>query len=206
MSDSQETAARGPRSRTENFVDLIFGLSLSVGAIALITSTAPADEAALNGHIIAFIFSFSFLITTWMVYTYQLSVLPVETKLVTFLNVIMLTLVALTPYLFEQCVEYLGQSAIPQYASILFALDLAGMLAILATFSHVISKEENALVETKIAAVFRQSRNVQLALCILIIISIAPIFWSITFLTIPLRIYFWLIPIIVYWVRRFRQS
>ena len=201
---SQETASRRPRSRTENFVDLIFGLSLSVGAIALITSTPPAGQAALNDHIIAFIFSFSFLITTWMVYTYQLSVLPVETKMVTFLNVIMLTLVALTPYLLNN-VEYLGQSSIPEYASILFAFDLAGMLAILATFSHVISTEENDLVEPQIARIFRQSRNVKLILCALSIISIAPIFWTITFLTIPLRIYFWLIPIIVYWVRRYRQ-
>jgi len=186
---------------------LIFGLSLSVGAIALITSTPPSNQAALDGHIIAFIFSFSFLITTWMVYTYQLSVLPVETKLVTFLNVIMLTLVALTPYLLNN-VEYIGQltsNDIPEYASILFALALAGMLAILTTFSHIISVEENALVEAQIARTFRQSRNVQLVLCVLIIISIAPIFWTITFLTIPLRIYFWLIPIIVYWVRRYRQ-
>jgi hypothetical protein len=144
-----------------------------------------------------------------MVYTYQLSVLPVETKLVTFLNVIMLTLVALTPYLLNN-VEYIGQplatsSGIPEYASILFALDLAGMLAILATFSHVISVEENALVEAPVAKVFRQSRNVQLALCVLIVISIAPIFWQVTVLTVPLRIYFWLIPIVVYWVRRYRQ-
>jgi len=141
-----------------------------------------------------------------MVYTFQLSVLPVETRLVTFLNVIMLTLVALTPYLLNN-VEYFGSTSdgVPEYASILFAIDLAGMLAILATFSHVISIEENALVEYQVAQVFRQSRNVQFVLCILIACSITPIFWQLRFLTIPVRIYFWLIPIAVYWVRRFRQ-
>ncbi|MFI5421566.1 MAG: hypothetical protein ACHQ1H_11415 [Nitrososphaerales archaeon] len=212
MSASQEGYGRRPRSRIETFVDLIFGLSLSVGAIALISSAPPTSPAELNGHILAFIFIFAFLITSWMIYTYQMSVLPIETRLVTFLNVVMLALVALIPYLLNN-VEFVNtslsrsdSSAIRDYSSSLFAIDLAGILFILATFSHVISIEEKKLVEPEIAKIFRQSRNVQAALAVLMIISLAPFFWNNSAFGIPLRLYIWLVPVVVYWVRRFRQQ
>jgi hypothetical protein len=212
MSETQEGYGRRPRSRIETFVDLIFGLSLSVGAIALISSAPPTSPSDLDGHILAFIFIFAFLITSWMIYTYQMSVLPIETRLVTFLNVIMLALVALIPYLLNN-VEFVNQglstsdsTGIRNYASSLFAVDLAGILAILATFSHVISIEEKNLVTPEIARVFRQSRNVQFALSVLMIVSLAPVFWNYTAFGIPLRLYIWLVPVVVYWVRRFRQQ
>ncbi|MDA4130120.1 MAG: hypothetical protein OK457_05080 [Thaumarchaeota archaeon] len=212
MSNTQEGHGRRPRSRIESFVDLIFGLSLSVGAIALISSSPPSSPAELDGHILAFLFVFAFLITSWMIYTYQMSVLPVETRLVTSLNVIMLALVAIIPYLLNN-VEFVNQalgpgasSALQNYASSLFAIDLAGILAILATFSHVISIEEKNLVVPELARIFRQSRNVQLGLAVLMVISLAPVFWNTTVFGIPARIYIWLVPVVVYWVRRFRQK
>jgi hypothetical protein len=211
MSNTQEGYGRRPRSRIESFVDLIFGLSLSVGAIALISSSPPSSPAELDGHILAFLFIFAFLITSWMIYTYQMSVLPVETRLVTSLTVIMLALVALIPYLLNN-VEFVNQSlgsgvsmALQNYASSLFAIDLAGILAILATFSHVISIEEKNLVAPELARIFRQSRNVQLGLAVLMVISLVPVFWNTTAFGIPARLYIWLVPVVVYWVRRFRQ-
>ena len=212
MSNTQEGYGRRPRSRIESFVDLIFGLSLSVGAIVLISSSPPSSPGELDGHILAFLFVFAFLITSWMIYTYQMSVLPVETRLVTFLNVIMLALVAIIPYLLNN-VEFVNQaldpgasSALQNYASSLFAIDLAGILTILATFSHVISIEEKKLVAQELAGIFRQSRNVQLGLAVLMVISLAPVFWNTTVFGIPARIYIWLVPVVVYWVRRFRQK
>jgi hypothetical protein len=131
---------------------------------------------------------------------------------VTFLNVIMLALVALIPYLLNN-VEFVNQtlsaadsSQIRNYASSLFAIDLAGILSILAIFSHVISIEEKNLVTPESARIFRQSRTVQAALAVLIIVSLAPFFWSNTVFGIPLRLYIWLVPVFVYWIRRFRQQ
>ena len=95
---------------------------------------------------------------------------------------------------------------IRDYSSSLFAIDLAGILSILATFSHEISIEEKKLVEPEIAKIFRQSRNVQAALAVLMIISLAPFFWNNSAFGIPLRLYIWLVPVVVYWVRRFRQQ
>jgi len=201
-----------PRPKIETLVDLIFGLSLSIGAVALITVSAPSSTAEINRRLLAFIFTASFLITNWMVYTYQMSVLPVETNFVIYMNVVMLILVATVPYLLYN-VEFANPSLTPQeysviqdYASSLFAVDLAAILAILASFSHIISIEEKRLVAPGLAKSFRQSRNVQAILSLIVLISLAPIFWDLSIFGVQLRLYIWAIPIIVYWVRRSVQS
>ena len=209
---TQEQRYARPRPKIETLVDLIFGLSLSIGALALITASAPSSTAEINRRLIAFIFTASFLITNWMVYTYQMSVLPVETNFVIYMNVVMLILVATVPYLLYN-VEFANPSLTPQeysviqdYASSLFAVDLAAILAILASFSHIISIEEKRLVAPGLAKSFRQSRNVQAILSAIVLISLAPIFWNLSIFGVQLRLYIWAIPIIVYWIRRSVQS
>ncbi len=95
---------------------------------------------------------------------------------------------------------------IQDYASSLFAVDLAAILAILASFSHIISIEEKRLVAPGLAKSFRQSRNVQAILSMIVLISLDPIFWDLSLFGVQLRLYIWVIPIIVYWVRRSVQS
>src|SRR3984893_6640283 len=137
-------AERRPRPPIESLADLIFGLSLSIGSIALLTTSAksPFD---IDSHILAFTFTFLLLITAWIIYTTDMSVLPLETRVTTFLNVLLLLLVALVPYLLN-AVEFIDPSITPEasfairdYSSSLFALDLSGILFILAAFAHVIS-------------------------------------------------------------------
>ncbi len=198
---------RRPRPRIETLADLIFGLSLSIGAIALIASP-PASDADINNRIFAFVFTFLLLITAWITYTTFMSVLPVETRFVTFLNVALLLLVALVPYLLNS-VELVNPSlntaeasAIGDYSSTLFAVDLSGILVIFAIFAHVISLEEKKLVAPEIVALFRSGRNRMFFLAALTAISIAPQFWEVTFLGVPARIYMWYLPLISYWVGR----
>ena len=209
---NQDRTFARPRSRIEALVDLVFGLSLSIGAVALITASPPSNTSDINGRLIAFLFTASFIITAWMVYTYQMSVLPVETNFVIYLNVIMLILVAIIPYLLynveftNSTISTADSSTIRDYASSLFAIDLATVLAILATFSHVISIEEKRLVAPQIARVFQRNRNVQLTLAFIVAASLAPIFWTTTLFAEPIRLYIWFIPVAVYWARRSRQS
>ena len=87
-----------PRPRIETLADLIFGLSLSIGSIALIANP-PKSAGEITTHILAFAYTFFVLITAWLIYTTYMSVLPVETRTVTFLNVGLLLLVAIVPYL-----------------------------------------------------------------------------------------------------------
>jgi uncharacterized membrane protein len=190
---------RRPRPRIETLADLIFGLSLAIDAIALIPTSAtnPGD---MNARILIFAFAFLFLITAWLIYTTYMSVLPVDTTTVMFLNIVLLLLVALIPYLLNS-VE-LGDLGIRDYASSLFALDLAGILVILAVFAHVIGREEKQLVSPEVVRLFKNGRNRMVILAVLMAISIAPPFWTVTVFGIQARIYFWTLPLISYWAGR----
>ena len=198
---------RRPRPRIETLADLIFGLSLSIGAIGLIAA-APTSLGELNSHILAFAFTFVVLITAWIIYTTYMSVLPAETRAFMFLNVALLLLVALVPYLLN-AVELVNpslsaaqSSVLRDYSSTLFALDLAGILAILAAFAHVISSEEKRLVARELAELFRNARNRMIVLSALVVVSIAPPFWQWTLFDVPARLYVWYIPLVSYWVGR----
>ena len=91
-------APRRPRPRLESLSDLIYGLSLSIGAISLvITNSQTSSVSDINKNILQFLFVFLILITSWIIYTSDMSVLPIETRLVTLLNVVLLMLVAIFP-------------------------------------------------------------------------------------------------------------
>src|SRR5713101_5888087 len=141
-------APRRPRPRLESLSDLIYGLSLSIGAISLvITNNQSSSASDINRNILQFLFVFLILITSWIIYTSDMSVLPTETRLVTFLNVVLLVLVAIIPYLFDQVVSLSNASEVQNYASILFTLDFAGTLVIMGIFAHLIALEEKQLVD-----------------------------------------------------------
>src|SRR5215472_7680101 len=147
----EQWGARRPRPRIETLADLIFGLSLSIGSIALIASP-PSNPGQITSDIAAFCFTFLILITAWLIYTTDMSVLPVETKSFAFLNVALLLLVALVPFLLNNTenpnptLSPAQVDAIRNFSSTLFAIDLTGILVILAGFAHVISIEEKKLV------------------------------------------------------------
>jgi uncharacterized membrane protein len=203
----QASTEKRPRPRIETLADLIFGLSLSVGSIALIAS-APTSTAEIGSHIAAFGFTFLILITSWIIYTGFMSVLPVETKSITVINVALLLLVALVPYLLNST-EIANPSltpdqavAIKDFSSSLFAIDLAGILVILAAFAHVISLEEKKLVAPQLVKLFRNGRNRMSILAVVMLVSVAPQFWQWTIFGVPSRLYVWYLPLISYWVGR----
>src|SRR5438132_11501977 len=142
-----EERRKHPRPRLETLSDLIYGLSLSIGAISLVITNNQASTANdINRNVFEFLFVFLILITSWIIYTSDMSVLPIETRLVTFLNVVLLILVAIFPYLFDQVVSTFNPDSVQEYASILFTIDLAGTLVIMATFAHIVARERGHLV------------------------------------------------------------
>jgi len=162
----------------------------------------------IGSHIAAFAFTFFILISAWIIYTTDMSVLPIETTSITFLNVWLLLLVALVPYLLNS-VEVVSPnltpvqaSALRDFSSTLFAIDLAGVLFILAAFAHVISMEEKKLVEPALAAIFRNGRNRLAVIAVVMAVSIAPPFWQLALYGIPVRIYLWYLPLFSYWLGR----
>jgi len=203
----EQATEKRPRSRIETLADLIFGLSLSVGSVTAIASS-PTTPTEIGSHILAFIFTFLILITAWLIYTSFMSVLPVETRTIVFLNVALLLLVTLIPYLLNSVefispsVDAVDASAIKDLASILFALDFTGILVIMAAFAHVLSLEEKKLVAPELVKLFRNGRNRMVVLAALTAISIAPPFGQVLILGVPARLFMWYVPLISYWVGR----
>jgi hypothetical protein len=109
------------------------------------------------------------------------------------LNVIELPNLSLTP------VENL---VIRDYASMLFAVNLAALMAVLGLFSHILAKEEAKLIAPDLVARYRTSRNLTLMLAGFMLLTAAPIFGTYMILGYPIRLYVWYAPIIVYWIRR----
>lgn len=190
---------RRPRPRIETLADLIFGLSLGIDSIALIPSSA-LTRADMNIRILGFAFAFLFVITAWIIYSTYASVLPLDASLVTFLNVGLLLLVALIPYLLNSVI--IAIDTIGDYSSTLFALDLTGILVILALFAQILGAERNHLVPHDTMILFRNGRNRMAILAVLTVVSIAPPFWQIRLESIPLRLYLWTLPLLSYWAGR----
>ncbi len=194
---------RRPRPRIETLADLIFGLSLGIDSIALLPSSASVSPFEMNVRILGFGFAFLFVITAWLIYSTYASVLPMEARYVTFLNVSLLLLVALIPYLLNSVIA--GLDTIGDYASILFTLDLTGILVILAIFAHILGTEENHLIPHDSMPLFRSGRNRMVVLAAVMVVSLAPPLWTWRFETLPLRLYFWTVPLISYWAGRALQ-
>ncbi len=190
----------------ESLSDLIYGLSLSIGAISLvITNNQSSSASDINKSILQFLFVFLILITSWIIYTSDMSVLPVETRLVQLLNVALLMLVATIPYLFDQVVSTLNASSVQDYASILFTADYAGTLLIMAVFSHIIAQEEEHLVDGDIMIRMRRVRNRLSLLTVIVVLSLA-VPWEWLFLDVHIRFFVWLLPIVSFWFNRMRRS
>ena len=201
-----ERPRRRPRPRLESLSDLIYGLSLSIGAISLVITNAQSSTVSdINRNVLEFLFVFLLLITSWIIYTSDMSVLPIETRLVTFLNVVLLILVAIFPYLFDQVVSTFNPDSVQEYASILFTADLAGTLVIMATFAHIIAREEEHLVDGEIMIRFRTARNRMSVLTVVVLLSLAAP-WDWLFMGVHVRLFIWYIPIVSFWVFRMARS
>lgn len=189
-----------PRPRIEGLADLIFGVSLGIDAIALLPTSATTP-AEMTSRILIFAFAFLFLITSWLTYTTYMSILPLETLTVTFLNVVLLLCVALIPYLLNN-VELGSNPGVEEFSASLFGLDLAGILVILAVFAHVLSRMETQHGAPDAARLFRNGRNRMAILAAWVGLSVAPGFAAPVFLGVPIRFYMWSVPLFSYWLGR----
>ncbi len=179
-------------------VKIVFGLALSIGAISLI-SRLPARPFGILIDIGEFGFSFLILISVWLGYTNIMSVLPIEDSTTVTLNLVLLFLVSIEPYLFYLNITFdlLAQELFLNYASVLYALDMTGLMVILALFTNQLAKEERGLVPAKSMAKFKRARDILFLSAALFAITILPLFWTFKLLNQPIRFYFWFIPLIL---------
>ncbi len=190
-----------PKSRIESLSDLIFGLALSIGALALIGS-APNSFENLLKSIVYFAFSFLILISVWYAYTRTMSNVRIETRSDVELNIVLLFLVSIEPFLFNELVV---PNLPAEYVSILYALDLGGLFVIQALFANSILADKNR--PEKLLREYAARRNAAITGGVIFFISTLPIFWSWSIpinsqTHIPLRFIMWIAPLFAHNIRR----
>lgn len=173
---NQERSSFRPRPRIQSLSDLIFGLALSIGALTLIGQQA-ADFQNLLNSLFYYGFSFLILINVWRTYTNTMDLLPVETAGLVNLNIVLLFLVSIEPFLFNQILGS-STSAFAENVSVLYAIDLAGLFLIMAFFTHSLADEDKKLVPQSLLLTYRRSRNFELLAAAIFLVSIVPVFWS----------------------------
>ena len=198
---AEEKERSTPKSRIETLSDLIFGLALSIGALALIGS-APSSFYNLLKSIGYFAFSFLILISVWYAYTRAMSNVRIETRSDVELNVLLLFLVSIEPFLFNELVV----SSLPaEYVSIIYALDLGGLFAIQAVLANSILADKSR--PEKLLREYVGRRNAAITAAVILFISTLPFFWSWSIPVnsqthIPLRFVLWIAPLLVHNIRR----
>jgi len=200
---SEHKTAAISRPRIENLSDLVFGLALSISALSLL-SKPPTTPAEFQGDLLAFAFSFLILISVWASYTRVMSVLPIETGTTLLLNYLMLLLVAFEPYLLYLVNQFgdITQDQLVNDASVIYALDMGGLMAILAFFYHELSVEERRLIPQQRMWLYKRTRNVFFLSAGLFFLTILPQFWSWHVGNMPMRFYLWFVPLIIAYILR----
>lgn len=195
-----------PRARVQTLSDLVFGLALSIGALALINQQ-PHDLAQLSFSLFAFAFSFLILVNVWYRYSTIMSILPVETAGLIVLNLLMLFLVSVEPYLLNLLVFQTSlYSAVGEYVSIFYGLDIAGLNLVVGWFVHALANEEKRLVPRDMLRHYRLVRNFMFTGAAVFVLSLFPFFWVWRIAGFPVRIIMWVATLPLGWVMRFARK
>lgn len=184
----------------------IFGLAIAIGTLSLITRL-PTKPGGMVVDIAEFGFSFLILISVWLGYWNIMSLLPLEDNTIVILNIALMFLVSIEPYLFYLNITFdlIAHELLLDYASILYALDMTGLVTIIALFTHQLAREEKGLVPKESLAKYKRVRNTLFISAALFLVTVLPIFWSVKLLDLPIRFYFWFIPLILSSIRHVPQ-
>jgi uncharacterized membrane protein len=190
----ESTEKSQPRPRIQTLSDLIFGLALSIGALTLV-GQSPSDFLHLVLSILYYGFSFMVLIGIWRSYTRIMSLLPFETDRLINLNILLLFLVSVEPYLFNQLLSPGSSLVMVQYVSIVYAFDLGGLFLIQAFFTNSLVRQKKSSFSEQLLLENKYRRNLQLAGGLIFFVSTLPVFWywrlDLGIFTLPLRFILW---------------
>ena len=130
-----------------------------------------------------------------------MSALPLETATAVSLNIALLFLVSVEPYLLS-LVNIAEAISMFDYASIAYAIDLAGLMAILGLFTHMLTIKEKKLLPAHMLGRQKRNRNALFFSTFLFLISTLPQFLAWRFDGTPLRVIFWYVSLIILWSLR----
>lgn len=166
------------RRRVENLSDLVFGLALSLGSIVLV-SRLPQTPTDLISGIVLFGLSFLVVVWIWSGYTSVMVLLPFETGGAYLLNIALLFCVAIEPYLFYVLQQ--SQLSLLGFASSVLALDIGGMMFVLAGLIRLLLGEERKRkvhnLEPNRLERLRRVMISEAATGLIFVASSIPVFW-----------------------------
>ena len=176
------------KSRIRTFSDYVFGLVVVFSAFSLTNSIiqTPID---LVSSIALFALSFAILITVWHLYDSLMAKVRVETSTAVALNVVLLFLAVLEPFLLNIIFSNPG---ISDFASICYAIDMAGLLGICALLAHVLTIDSRNTLSEQMSKNLRSERNLLAIIAAIFLVSTAPLLGIFRFLGWTLRSWLWL--------------
>jgi uncharacterized membrane protein len=190
-----------PHDRIEALSDLVFGLALSIGAIVLVTQTAPKTSGDVISSLIEFGFSFLVLIRVWTRYTKIMGELPFDTDWTRNLNLLLLFLVSIEPYLFYLLFGSLGKHPTiilsSDFTTAIYAVDLAGLFSVLGVMTYLLAQEEKTQHVPELVRNFRFSANTQVFAALLFLVSADGFFWRVAPGGIQLRFWLWAAALVI---------
>jgi len=191
-----EIQKRSMKNSISSLSNMVFGVALSIGALNLINNiSASATFGSITSSIATFAFSFLIIIYIWFRYTKVLEFMNVETGIEVSLNILILFLVAVEPYLFY--LLHIDSMQLLNLTSILYALDIAGLLLVLYAFYKIAIRSHKG-AKKEILDYYKPVGDSLLIGGIIFGISALPIFWSISiFGVLKLRFVIWFIPLIL---------
>jgi len=177
---------------------MLFGLAIAISAIPLLLRL-PAKPFGIMIDISEFGFGFLILVSVWLGYWNIMSILPLEDRTTVALNLGLLFLVSIEPYLFYLNITFdlSAHELLLNTASILYALDMTGLMLILALFTLQLAREEKGLVRKESLGRYKRVRNLLFIAAALFAITTLPLFWTTRLFGQPIRFYFWFIPLVI---------
>lgn len=204
-SETKRHAPR-PRPRIESLSDMVFGLALSVGALALV-ATPPTSSEQLYSDIVTFGFSFLILIMVWFSYTRIMSEMTFEDHRTLTLNTVLLFTVSVEPFLFNLLHSANHLNGFFNAASQAYAVDLGLMMVILGLFAWGLSVSTQPPLALSVRTGFRAEAINRWVAAGIFFVTVAPVFDQVSVGPEPLRIWLWLIPLFFFaFARRTRRK
>lgn len=177
--------------RIEGLSDIVFGLALSIGSLAMINQNID-DTGDVAAGIFWFVFGFIVLVNVWISYTKSMEMRNVETKLDFGLNIFLLLLVSIEPYL----LYILGKDDpnTLEFASTAYAIDIGLIMLVLGLFYHKGIDNGNKPKQEGESVKELRDRNIFIASMFLI--SGIPFFYDIDVFGMRARYFIWILALL----------
>ena len=180
----------------EDLSNMVFGLALSIGSLEFVVNLNVDHQVVLDS-LFTFFFNFILVVYIWFRYTRALSLIRVENRIEMDLNILLLFLIIIEPYLFD----LLNASNLPSdldFSSVLFAFDVGTMMLILGVIytiglRYYKNKDKDKEKDNTFLYSYDSIKIGLYITGIIFIISAMPTFWEISLLGTKLRFISWVV-------------